>query len=143
MVTVMLLTEILRKGAFPIVIPIIEELKNNYITLTPFDWIAMMYYELPRIEFKLYTFNKSLYKSDIYFDKVVDTYHPIFPLDLDQSYCFDIPDIVQNSFLSISPLFDENSIKARNELITKGVEEGEIWSSGTAIFPISISLTST
>ena len=137
-----LLTEIIKENNYPEIISIYNDLKNNYIEITPNNWEAKMFYELPKIEIKLYKVNNKLNSPEEYFSKVVYTYHPLFSSNLQQIYCFNLPNIVHNSFISIYPLFDTNSIQARNELIIRKIEIGDIWNANTVKFPILIDLIS-
>ena len=126
---------ILKTDTTPIIVNV-GVLKGCCIVIDVDEFTPQMFYELPIIRIEVY---QNDYKI---FSKLVRTYNPISNNSL---IVIDLPDIyntLDNLYISITPIFDNNSINARNELIKKCIEIGELWESNTLYFPITMELIS-
>lgn len=127
-----------RSDTFPIVTQVSAENNKGYITVNTKKFTPQMFYELPALKFEIYTEfqgKRVKYKS---FCKVVRTYNPIFEDDSSMIGTMDIKDIPNTFYLYLTPIFDNNAIGARNELILNGIENGDLWNTITNTFDILI-----
>ena len=98
-----------------------------------------MFYELPAIKLDLYTDVEGTMVRSPLFSRTIKTYNPTFPLDQQCSICISMKDVPTNCYLFVTPIFDNNAIEARNELIRNGIEDGQLWTTKTNTFNILLS----
>lgn len=105
--------------------------QNNkgYISIDTSDWIdkPWMFYELPSLKFEIFTEvdNKLVKYKD--FEKEVRTYNQTNISLNTMTTVVSIENIPNLFILRITPLFNSDSIIARNMLIENGIETGDIW----------------
>lgn len=140
LVSTTLLTQITRSGTYPVEVPVTITGNKGFISLNTDNWSPQMFYELPAIKVDLYTDVDGTKVRSTLFSKVLKTYNPTFPIDQQCSFCISIKDVPEECYLYISPIFDNNAIEARNELIRNGIETGQIWDTVTQTFNINLEL---
>lgn len=127
-----------RSDTFPIVAQVSAENNKGYITVNTKKFTPQMFYELPALKFEIYTEFQGRMVKYKNFCKVVRTYNPIFEDDSAMIGTMDIKNIPNNFYLYLTPIFDNNAIGARNELILNGIESGDLWNTITNTFDILI-----
>ena len=134
-----LLTSISRSDTIPIIKSISADSNKGYISVDTSKFTPQMFYELPAIKFEIYTETNGervKYKS---FSRTVRTYEPSLYLHGDMIITMPISNIPASCYLYITPIFDNDSVPARNMLIENGIETGDLWDIiPTATFPITI-----
>ena len=133
-----LLTSISRSDTIPIVKQIEVTKNKGYLTLDVSSFTPRMFYELPAIRFEVYTETNGTRVKYNTVDNVIRTYqHELFPDHEKIVVC--IKNIPNTCYLYITPIFDNDSVPARNMLIENGVETGDLWDIvPTSTFPITI-----
>ena len=139
LVSTVLLTQITRTGTYPAQIPLDVTYNRGFISFVTNNWTAQMFYELPAIKLDLYTDVEGTMVRSPLFSRTIKTYNPTFPLDQQCSICISMKDVPTNCYLFVTPIFDNNAIEARNELIRNGIEDGQLWTTKTNIFNILLS----
>ena len=141
MASTTLLNEITRSTEYPVYVSVSGTNNGGYISISIQDWDAKMFYELPAIRFDVYT------KIDNDYVKIksgctLDTYNPSLIISEDtMTSCKMISGIPDSCYIGVNPVFDTQSIEARNLLIKEGIEEGDLWEGKTTTFPITAEYT--
>ena len=133
-----LISSIDRNDTYPKYISVTADKCKGYLSITPNNWTAQMFYELPSIKFEIFVDSngeKVRYKSTC---EVIKTYNPAFPVELPWEVCSELLNIPKTCYIAITPLFDLNAVVARNELIKNGIEDGNAWNTQTDTFNITI-----
>ena len=102
---------------------------RGYLTIDTSSWIdkPWMFYELPALKFEIYTESGEELVKYQNFTREIRTYNPVYsPLGV-LNVTVDIRNVPEEFILRITPIFDNDSISARNMLIENGIEDGEIW----------------
>lgn len=133
-----LISSILRSETYPKEIQISASKNKAYLSLTVNNWTEKMFYELPYVKFDVYTKSGTTDLRYLTASKTIPTYNPIFPLSVGMSISFELVDIPASCYLHIMPVFDDDSIAARNALIANGIEDGTEWDTLTDSFDITI-----
>ena len=133
-----LVSSISRSDTIPIVKQIEVTKNKGYLTLDVSSFTPRMFYELPAIRFEVYTETNGTRVKYNTVDNVIRTYQPeLFPDHEKIVVC--IKNIPNTCYLYITPIFDNDSVPARNMLIENGVETGDLWDIvPTSTFPITI-----
>ena len=133
-----LITSISRSDTIPIVKQIEVTKNKGYLTLDVSSFTPRMFYELPAIRFEIYTETNGIRVKYNTVDNVIRTYQPdLFPDHEKIVVC--IRNIPNECYLYITPIFDNDSVPARNMLIENGIETGDLWDIiPTSTFPITI-----
>ena len=133
-----LVSSISRSDTIPIVKQIEVTKNKGYLTLDVSSFTPRMFYELPAIRFEVYTETNGTRVKYNTVDNVIRTYQPeLFPDHEKIVVC--IRNIPNECYLYITPIFDNDSVPARNMLIENGIETGDLWDIiPTATFPITI-----
>lgn len=130
-----LLTQIKRSDNFPYIVHLTNTNNKGYISIDTHDWTAQMFYELPSIKFDIYVDKggeRSKYNPVSY---VVDTYTGLVNGTM---ISVSIKNIPEDCYIYIYPIFDKEAIMARNALIKNGIEDGDIWTSETDTFDVTV-----
>lgn len=130
-----LLTQIKRSDNFPYIVHLTSTNNKGYISIDTHDWTAQMFYELPSIKFDIYVDKggeRSKYNPVSY---VVDTYTGLVDGTM---ISVPIKNLPEDCYIYIYPIFDKEAIMARNALIRNGIEDGDIWTSETDTFDLSM-----
>ena len=130
-----LLTQIKRSDNFPYIVHLTSTNNKGYISIDTHDWTAQMFYELPSIKFDIYVDKggeRSKYNPVSY---VVDTYTGLVNGTM---ISVPIKNLPEDCYIYIYPIFDKEAIMARNALIKNGIEDGDIWTSETDTFDLSM-----
>ena len=130
-----MITKITRGETYPKLFEVFAPNTKGYISITTHDWTAQMFYELPAIRICIYDTNKQIK------EQFVKTYCPTFPLDIPCEIIVPFTDLPDTFTIAIIPVFDNNAITARNNLILSGEEKGDLWEDETEEFSITISFT--
>ena len=136
MSTQTLVESISRSDTFPIVVQVSADSNKGYITVTSSNFTPQMFYELPAIKFEIYTDVNGTKVKLKNFCKTVNTYSPV--LSDDVSISVPVDNVPESFYMYITPMFDGESIAARNMLIENGIESGDLWDTPTDDFSISI-----
>ena len=102
---------------------------RGYITIDTSSWIdkPWMFYELPALKFEIYTESDGEVIKYKNFVREIRTYNPVYsPIGV-LNVTIDIRNVPEEFTLRVIPIFDNDSISARNMLIENGIEDGEIW----------------
>lgn len=102
---------------------------RGYITIDTSSWIdkPWMFYELPALKFEIYTESDGEVIKYKNFVREIRTYNPVYsPLGV-LNVTIDIRNVPEEFTLRVIPIFDNDSISARNMLIENGIEDGEVW----------------
>lgn len=100
-----------------------------YVTIDTSDWIdkPWMFYELPALKFEIYTETNGEMLKYKNFEREIRTYNPVYSQLKSLNVTISIKNVPTSFILRIIPIFDNNSICARNMLIKNGIEYGDIW----------------
>ena len=130
-----LITQIKRSDNFPYIVHLTSTNNKGYISIDTHDWTAQMFYELPSIKFDIYVDKggeRSKYNPVSY---VVDTYTGLVNGTM---ISVPIKNLPEDCYIYIYPIFDKEAIMARNALIRNGIEDGDIWTSETDTFDVTV-----
>ena len=102
---------------------------RGYITIDTSSWIdkPWMFYELPALKFEIYTESDGEVIKYKNFVREIRTYNPVYSPIGALNVTVDIRNVPEEFTLRVIPIFDSDSISARNMLIENGIENGEIW----------------
>lgn len=132
-----LITQINRSDTFPYMVKVTTDKNSGYISIITNNWTPQMFYELPSIRFDIYVERNgemSKYNQTSY---TIDTYSS----QIDTNVCsICLKNVPSEFYVYIYPIFDNDAIAARNELIKIGLETGNLWTSITDTFNIDISI---
>lgn len=139
--TTELITNISRSKTYPKYFDVAATNNKLYITIQPNNWTPQMFYELPFIQIDIFTIVDGEYVKYTKNSISLHTYIPdvtTYPSTPVTCVIKCVPDICT---LRITPIFDNNAIEARNDLIRNGIEDGSIWDTITQSFDIIIGTT--
>ena len=139
MATTQLLSGISRSETYPKYVDVAISKNSGYISITPDDWTAQMFYELPFIKFDIYTRVNSKYVKYTKNSISVHTFGQELMSYPNTPVCYSLKNIPQTFTIAITPVFDTSAVKARNDLIINGIESGDLWNTTTDSFNIDIS----
>lgn len=134
MATTNLLTQIKRSDTFPIEKTITLSDNYGYLTFSISGWTEQMYYEFPAIYISVYV---DVNGESVRYSNISLCYSINMKEDTGSITLKDIP---TNCTLKFEPLFNDNAIEARNDLIDIGIISGTKWTTPTSTFPIDINL---
>lgn len=134
-----LLTQIKRSDTFPYKKSITVDGNRGYISIKTNSWTHQMFYELPSIKFEIYVDNSGVDSKYQPISFILDTYSQSMT---DVEICSPILNVPESCNIFITPLFDNDAISARNQLVENGIEDGSIWDTPTDTFDVDISLVS-
>lgn len=133
-----ILDSISRSDTFPIEFTFSANYNCGTLSLeidTP--WSDQMLLELPCINVKIFKNDGTLFKT---FDINMVTVNTNLNKGFDTIKPYSIPfyNIPKSGKFKITPVFDKYAISARNNLIECGIEEGDIWTTLTETFGVTI-----
>ena len=143
MATTELITNISRSKTYPKYFDVIANNNKLYLSIQPKNWTAQMFYELPFIQFDIFTNVNGEYVRYTKNSISIHTYIPDIKTYPNTPVCCVIKNIPDTCVLCVTPVFDNNAIEARNDLIKNGIEDGDLWNTITQSFDISIGTTTT
>ena len=132
-----LLTQIKRSDTFPYKKSITVDGNRGHISIKTNSWTPQMFYELPSIKFEIYVDNNGVDSKYQPISFILDTYSQSMA---DVEICSPIINVPESCNILITPLFDNDAISARNQLVLNGIESGTIWDTVTNTFDVDISL---
>lgn len=135
--TTTLLNSISRSETYPKILSITSDKNKGKLTLKVTDWTRQMCYEVPSIKFNLYNQKNSVNVKYEPVCIIMNTYGDIVEDLNTYSKSVGLFDIPETMYISIEPLFDSMCIKAHNELVKNGIEEGPEWTK-TSTFSIEV-----
>lgn len=138
-----LITNISRSKTYPKYFDVIANNNKLYLSIQPKNWTAQMFYELPFIQFDIFTKVNGEYVRYTKNSISIHTYIPDIKTYPNTPVCCVIKNIPDTCVLCVTPVFDNNAIEARNDLIRNGIEDGDLWNTITQSFDISIGTTTT
>ena len=141
--TTELITNISRSKTYPKYFDVIANNNKLYLSIQPKNWTAQMFYELPFIQFDIFTNVNGEYVRYTKNSISIHTYIPDIKTYPNTPVCCVIKNIPDTCVLCVTPVFDNNAIEARNDLIKNGIEDGDLWNTITQSFDISIGTTTT
>lgn len=139
MATTELITNISRSKTYPKYFDVIANNNKLYLSIQPKNWTAQMFYELPFIQFDIFTKVNGEYVRYTKNSISIHTYIPDIKTYPNTPVCCVIKNIPDTCVLCVTPVFDNNAIEARNDLIRNGIEDGDLWNTTTDSFNIDIS----
>lgn len=141
--TTELITNISRSKTYPKYFDVTANNNKLYLSIQPKNWTAKMFYELPFIQFDIFTKVNGEYVRYTKNSISIHTYIPDIKTYPNTPVCCVIKNIPDTCVLCVTPVFDNNAIEARNDLIRNGIEDGDLWNTITQSFDISIGTTTT
>lgn len=132
MLSAIFINKLSRSETYPKLIELESVTGKGHVSLKPLHWTAQMFYELHSIKIGVYD------DTELVYERFVKTYLPVFPPDSEYEIIVALDELPKKCTISITPIFDDNSVKARNNLILAEVEQGELWESETQTFDIDI-----
>ena len=101
---------------------------KGYINIDTSNWVESpwLFYELPALKFEIFTSSDGELVKYKNFEMEIRTYTPVH-ISIGSCETISITDVPESFTLRITPMFDNESITARNTLIENGIETGEIW----------------
>lgn len=138
MASTVLLSEINRDSDYPLYVEVVAPNNSGYVSITTNNWTDQMFYELPNIQFGIYTLVNGVYVKYLQDNFFMRTYVPDVIMYSNCSVCRTIKNVPESFYIYINPIFDNNAISARNMLIQNGIEHGDIWNAETNIFNITV-----
>jgi hypothetical protein len=135
----LLLSQISRSDTFPKKVQVSPNNNSGYISIVLTNWTDQMFYELPYIEFSIYTKSGNTYTKYMMNSICVKTYVSNLAIYPETNICHLLKNIPDSCYIEIKPFFDDDAISARNMLIENGIESGNLWTTKTGLFNINIS----
>lgn len=128
-----LLSQIDRSETYPKMLSMTLETNALYLKINTTDWTEQMLAELPSIQFDVYTNTNGTYIKYKTVTVCLDT-------DIcNGNYAVEIKDVPNDSYLAVTPMFDNNAIESHNNLVSTGIIDSDMWDTETSSFDISIS----
>ena len=128
-----ILSQIDRSETYPKMLSMTLETNALYLKINTTDWTEQMLAELPSIQFDVYTNTNGTYIKYKTVTVCLDT-------DIcNGNYAVEIKDVPNDSYLAVTPMFDNNAIESHNNLVSTGIIDSDMWDTETSSFDISIS----
>lgn len=132
MASTTLLSSISRTGTVPIVKTISAPDCKGYLSVTISNWTKQMFYELVCLHIDVYT---TVSGEDVKYKQI--SLCCSFNMKKD-SYSFILKDLPMNCKFYITPVFNNDALAARNDLIDNGLIEGTKWTTPTDTFDVTV-----
>ena len=116
---------------------------SGYIAVEILNWTPQMFYELPVIKINVYKKQAGVDCKYKVYERLIRTYASNGVSQNAIRICTSVRNIPEFCTIAVTPIFDNNAVSARNELIKNGIETGTMWDTPTQIFPITVGFEET
>ena len=131
-----LVSQINRSDTFPKYVEVQDTKNSGFLSIELSNWTSQMFYELPFIQFNIYTKIGTKYVQYLSENIFVNTYTA--DIEPNTNICYSLKNLPDSCYIGIIPYFDDDATSARNMLIENGIESGTIWTTKTDTFDITI-----